>query len=139
MVAIAYHRRALPLAWTWVPYKKGHSSTAKQVKLLAYVQDLLPEGVKVLLVGDCEFGHPLLMENLRHWSWDYVLRQPGDHLFMPKGEKGWRRLDSLPMQSGTLLWLGNVVLTKASAYWTHLVAYLQSAQEASRFPATNLP
>src|SRR5258708_11122430 len=69
MVAIAYQRRALPIAWTWGPYQKGHSSTAKQVKLLAYVQEMLPEGVEVLLVGDCEFGHGLLIENLRHWSW----------------------------------------------------------------------
>src|SRR5258708_4397885 len=110
MVAIAYHRRALPLAWTWVPYKKGHSSTVKQVKLLAYVQDLRPEGVKVILVGDCEFGHPLLMENLQHWSWDYVLRQPGDHLFMPKREATWRRLDSLPIKRGTLLGRGKCEL-----------------------------
>jgi hypothetical protein len=139
MVAIAYHRRALPLAWTWVPHRQGHSSTAKQVKLLAYVQDMLPEGVKVLLVGDCEFGHPLLMENLRHWGWDYVLRQPGDHLFMPKGETTWRHLDSLAIRPGMLLWLGNVVLTQASAYSTHLTVYWQPGEDKPWFLATNLP
>jgi hypothetical protein len=139
MVSIAYHRRALPLAWTWVPHKKGHSSTAKQVKLLAYVEDMLPEGVAVLLVGDCEFGHPLLMENLRHWGWAYVLRQPGDHLFMPKGEATWRRLDSFAIRPGMLVWLGNVVLTQASAYSTHLVAYWQVGEDKPWFLATNLP
>jgi hypothetical protein len=29
---------------------------------------LLPEGVQVSLVGDCEFDHPLLIENLRFWG-----------------------------------------------------------------------
>ena len=56
MVSLAYRRRSLPIAWTWVRSSRGHSTTAKQVKLLAYVNRLLPRGVKVSLVGDCEFG-----------------------------------------------------------------------------------
>jgi hypothetical protein len=100
---------------------------------------MLPEHVQGLLVGDCEFGHPLLMENLRHWGWDYVLRQPGDHLFMPKGETTWRRLDSLGIRPGTLMGLGNSVLTQASAYATHGVAYWQPGEENPWFLATNLP
>ncbi len=138
MVAIAYHRRALPLAWTWVPHRKGHTSTAKQVKLLSYVQDILPQAVTVTLVGDCEFGNGLLIENVRHWGWAYVLRQPGDHLFIPKGETAWRRLDSLDLRPGTLMWLGNVVLTRNSAYSTHLAAYWQVGEEKPWFLATNL-
>lgn len=77
MVSLAYRRRSLPLAWTWMRSSRGHSSTAKQVKLLEYVYRLLPPGVKVSLVGDCEFDHPLLIENLRFWGWDYALRRPG--------------------------------------------------------------
>jgi hypothetical protein len=34
IVGIAYRRRALPLAWTWVCCAKGHSSTRKQIALL---------------------------------------------------------------------------------------------------------
>ena len=44
---------------------------------MAYGERLLPSGVKVSLVGDCEFDHPLLIENLCVWGWDYALRQPG--------------------------------------------------------------
>ena len=64
MVGIAYRRRALPLAWTWVSSASGHSTTCKQVKLLDYVQKLLPEGVKVSLAGDAEFKNTLLIEHL---------------------------------------------------------------------------
>ncbi len=58
---------------------------------------------------------------------------------MPKGETTWRCLDRLGIQLGTLLWLGNVVLTQASAYSTHLVAYWQPGEEKPWFLATNLP
>src|ERR1700674_1765437 len=27
MVALCYRRRTLPLVWTWIPHKKGHSQT----------------------------------------------------------------------------------------------------------------
>src|SRR5215207_7699279 len=35
MVALAYRKRALPIAWTWVRCRKGHSSAALQIALLA--------------------------------------------------------------------------------------------------------
>jgi hypothetical protein len=34
MVAIAYRRRAIPIAWTWVKGNRGHSSAAKQLALI---------------------------------------------------------------------------------------------------------
>ena len=138
MVSLAYRRRSLPIAWTWVRSSRGHSTTAKQVKLLAYVQGLLPEGVKVSLVGDCEFDHPLLIENLRFWGWDYALRQPGNHLVLPPGLTHWQRLDRLGLQPGMTVWWGNVVLTRASPYPTHLVLHWQAGQKEPWFLATNL-
>ena len=37
IVAIAYRRRALPIAWTWIRCAKGHSSAHKQLALSSYV------------------------------------------------------------------------------------------------------
>src|SRR5260221_1717895 len=138
MVSVATWRRSLPIAWTWVRSARGHSSTAKQVKLLDYVYRLLPPGVKVSLVGDCEFDHPLLIENLRFWGWDYALRQPTHHLVHLRGKQDWQRLDSLTLLRGMSLWLGNVVLTKASPYPTHLVLHWQRGEKAPWLLATNL-
>jgi len=42
IVSLAYRRRAIPLAWTWVKHVRGHSSACKQIALLAYVRQLLP-------------------------------------------------------------------------------------------------
>ena len=37
MVSLAFHHRAVPMAWTWIPYVRGHSTGQRQVKLLKYV------------------------------------------------------------------------------------------------------
>ena len=50
MVSLAYHRRSLPIAWTWALGSRGHTTTAVQVKLLAYVNGLLPPSTVVTFV-----------------------------------------------------------------------------------------
>jgi hypothetical protein len=137
IVGIAYRRRALPLAWTWVRQAKGHSTTSKQIRLLSYVQRLIPPGVKVSLVGDSEFGRPLLIDCLNEWGWDYALRQPGNHLVMTKGDPTWRRLDSFDLRPGMAIWIGNGLLTRESACPTHLLLYWQKGEKEPWFLATN--
>ena len=73
LVAIAYRRRAIPLAWTWVKGSRGHSTSHKQMALLAYVHGLIPANSKVLLVGDAEFGEVEVQKLLQKWHWKYVL------------------------------------------------------------------
>ena len=138
MVSVAYQRRSVPLAWTWVRSSRGHSTTAKQVKLLAYVQTLCPPGVRIALVGDSEFDHPLLIENLTHWGWDYALRQAGRYQVWPHGAANWQRIDHLPLAPGESRWLGHVVLTAASPFPTHLVLHWQLGQKHPWYLATNL-
>jgi hypothetical protein len=138
MVSVAYQRRSLPVAWTWLLGSRGHSSTATQVKLLDYVQHLLPVGVKVSVVGDSEFGHPLLLENLHFWNWDYALRQPGDHLVMLRGSGCWQRIDALPLVKGQPVWIGRLLLTQSSPYPTHLVLFWQPGEARPWYLATNL-
>lgn len=41
MVGLAYRRRAIPIAWSWVRSEKGHSSAYKQRALLDYVSGVL--------------------------------------------------------------------------------------------------
>ena len=138
MVAIAYRRRALPLAWTWVKGSRGHSTTHKQTALLSYVQSLIPAGVKVSLVGDCEFGRATLLPTLERWGWSYALRQPSDHLILPQGCALWQRIDLVPLSPGDLLPLGKVALTYAHAVSTNLVLFWQHDKAEPWFLATNL-
>lgn len=137
MVSIAYQRRTLPLAWVWRRGSRGHCTTKLQIKLLRYVQCLIAPGVKVSLVGDCEFGNPLLLEYLDFWGWDYALRQAGDNLIMPKGAGQWTRFDKVALAPGDLKWFGRVVLTQASAYPTNVVLYWKRGEKEPWFVATS--
>lgn len=137
MVAVAYRRRALPIAWTWVRHHRGHSTTRKQVKLLSYVRRFIPAGCAVSLVGDGEFSSTLLLEYLDNWGWTYALRQAKDHLVMVYGTTHWQRLDELPVRRGHRYWWGRLVLTRASSYPTRLVAYWQTGHDQPLYLATN--
>lgn len=134
-VSAACQRRSLPLAWTWVRPSRGHSTTAKPVKRLTDGQNLCPMGVTLSLVGDCEFDHPLLIENVVHGGWDYALRQAGHSQVGPHAHSDWQRLDRWPLAPGETVWLGRVRLTAARPFPTNLVRHWQ---KASWFLATNL-
>ena len=56
MVAVVYHGRALPIAWTWVRHARGHSTQTVQLALLSYVRAQLPTGVAVSLSGTPSLG-----------------------------------------------------------------------------------
>ena len=43
MISLAYRKRAVPIAWSWVKNVRGHSSGKQQVSLLRYVENPLAE------------------------------------------------------------------------------------------------
>jgi hypothetical protein len=139
MVALCYRRRAIPLAWTWVKGRRGHSSAYKQRALLAYVHRLIPPGARVLVVGDTEFGATEVLKQLDAWQWYYVLRQAPHWLVLPEPDQTWQRLDSLVSQAGQQHWLPQVLLTQKSAYRVNVVAYWQPGEKVPWLLATNLP
>lgn len=55
MVAVAYHGRAMPITWTWIPHAHGHRTQHQQLALWGYVYRLIPKGTRVSLVRDTEF------------------------------------------------------------------------------------
>jgi hypothetical protein len=137
MVAVAYQRRTLPIMWDWVSYARGHCTTQLQIALLQQVQALIPAGVTVSLVGDGEFNHPLLIEYLEFWGWDYALRQKCNTLIMQADDCKWTRLDSFDLKPGQMLWLGNILLTQASPYPTNMVLYWKVGEKDPWYLATN--
>ena len=138
IVALAYRGRALPLAWTWVPHARGHSTQKQQLALLRYVKGLVPAGVQVNLVGDTEFGHTLVLEELDHWRWNYALRQSGHNLVMTQQDKAFQSLDGLLKTVGDWVWMPSVVLTRASAYPTNLMLCWRRGEKRPWLLATNL-
>jgi Transposase DDE domain len=138
LVAVAYRKRSIPLAWTWVKSCRGHSSSWKQLALLSYVHELLPPGTRVLVVGDVEFGEVQVQKLLKKWCWKYVLRQSGRYLLKRKGQRHLQRLDSLVSQPAQQVWLEGCRLTAKHLYRVNLLAYWQPGEEAPWLLATNL-
>jgi hypothetical protein len=137
MVAVAYRRRALPIAWTWVGSSKGHSSGHKQAALLSYVHQLVPAEIPVVVTGDSEFTP--LQALLESWCWYYALRQKGSHLYRQSEADAWQRVDSLVNASGQRLWLRDIQLTQKHTHSCHFLAYWRSGEKQPWLLATNLP
>lgn len=139
MVAVAYRRRAVPVAWTWMRCRKGHSSSRKQQALLSYVRSLLPPGTPVLLVGDSEFGIVDVMRLLEQWGWHYALRQKGSHLVSESDEMPWFPFRNLVHEPGQRCWLSEIRLTGQFAHVTNVLAYWAKSEPVPWLLATNLP
>ena len=70
IVALAFRRRAIPIAWTWVTKKhgKGRNSASSHPALLHQVHRWVPPGACVLVVGDSEFGDVPVLQQLEAWD-----------------------------------------------------------------------
>jgi hypothetical protein len=141
LVSLAYRRRTIPLAWSWVatPQHRGRSTAAFQVALLKYVRSLLPEGAGVLLVGDQEFGAIEVLRQLEAWGWQYVLRQKSSQLFRADANTPWQALGSVLEKPGPSVWLEAVEYTQWKPHRTHLLAHWQTGEKEPWLLATNLP
>ena len=137
MVALAYRRRALPLVWTWVRSKKGHSSGRKQLALLAYLHQFLPAGAEVIVVGDSEFTP--VQATLEQWGWYYALRQKGSHQIRCSSADCWQRCDSLVTKPGQRCWLLAVQLTVKFEHPCNFLAIWSKGEPRPWLLATNLP
>jgi hypothetical protein len=139
MVSLAYRKRAIPIAWTWVKAVRGHSSAAKQLALLNYVRQLLPLDAVVFLVGDCEFGAVEALAWLDQWHWYYVLRQKSDTCLWFDHQNEWKPFGSFANKAGESHWLGQGYLTAKNIYPTKLLIHWQLGEDEAWCLATNLP
>ena len=139
MIGLVYRRRAIPIAWTWVNHTRGHSSARIILALLVYVRTLLPEGIAVLLVGDCEFGSVDVLRQLEVWKWDYVLRQKANTLICLTHETQWKDFGSYIHKAGQSLWLGKGWLTASKIHFTNLLIHWKMGEKEPWCLATNLP
>ena len=139
IVCLAYRNRAIPIAWTWVPYARGHSTAGKQLALLAYVRGLIPPGAAVFLVGDCEFGSIAVLRQLDRWCWFYVMRQKSDTGLWFSEVQGWQTFGSYIQKPGRSIWLGSGYLTRDHIYQVNLLVHWKRGEKEPWCLATNLP
>lgn len=136
MVALAFRKRALPIAWSWVRHPKGHTTTRHQTALLSYVKSLLPSNAIVVLSGDSEFCR--LQPILDEWHWFFVLRQKGNYLFLKNGSSAWTKINRVKLRRGETVWLENILLTRKCQYPVNLLLYWHKNEDEPWLIATNL-
>jgi len=140
MVALAYHKRALPIAWTWVKRPQGHSTVRQQLSLLRYVHTLVPVQARVQVVGDGEFGHVPVARQLDRWDWLYVLRQKGDvQVCVSHTVFHWDPLASLVTQRDHLIWHPGALFTLRHLFRAHLLGYWAAGETDPWLLMTNFP
>lgn len=137
MVSLAWRKRSIPIAWTWVRCVKGHSGVAKQLALLSHVRSLMPAQIVVFLVGDTEFETITLMRQLENWGWSYVLRQRASTQVYLNG--AWQAFGTLVSKAGQSIWVEQTRLTFKYAHHTNLLAYWKPGEDEPWLLATNLP
>ena len=138
MVSIAYRKRAIPIAWTWVKHVRGHSTSSKQLALLAYVRKLVPAYTEVFLVGDSEFGSVDVLRTLDSWKWNYVMRQKGRTNVWIDEESEWKNFSSLVKKPGESKWFGKRDFTKKEIYPVNIMIHWKYGEKTPWFLTTNL-
>jgi hypothetical protein len=139
MVSLAYRKRSIPIAWSWVPYVRGHSTASTQLALLKHIHSLLPQGTAVLLVGDTEFGSVKVLQQLDQWCWHYVMRQKSSTHICLAHPMEWNDFGSWIEKMGSSIWLGKGYLTEKHIYPVSLLVHWKVGEKEPWCLATNLP
>src|SRR5678809_1453402 len=74
MIHVLYKGRALPLAWRVRQGPKGHFPEALHIAVAELISEVIPEGAKVVFLGDGEFDGTALQATLNEVGWSYACR-----------------------------------------------------------------
>lgn len=97
-VALAFHKRAIPLLWTLLP-REGCSGAAQQKKLLCQVAKLLPPVCKVVLYADREYASAELFTFLQKQGWFWVIRMK-KHIWCKMASGRAFQIQEIPLGRG---------------------------------------
>jgi hypothetical protein len=74
MISLVYKQRGLPIVWTVATRRKGHFPEKIHIELMSQVQELVPQGARVVVLGDGEFDGVDLQALVNRCKWEHVLR-----------------------------------------------------------------
>ncbi len=114
MIHVVYKGRALPLAWVVRRGKKGHFPEDLHIALITQVQDLIPPGARVVVLGDGEFDGTDLQHTLQEAGWSYVVRTGSNITVAWDGNTFRCETVGACIKPGTLVELRDVLVTEAA-------------------------
>src|ERR1043166_9258143 len=114
MIHVVYKGRALPLTWVVRRGKKGHFPEELQIALIAQVQELIPPGAQVVVLGDGEFDGTGFQHTLQEAGWSYVVRTGSNITVAWDGDTFRCETVGACSKPGTLVELRDVRVTEAA-------------------------
>ena len=114
MMHVVYKGRALPVAWQVRKGKKGHFPEDLHIALVKQVQQLIPPGASVVVLGDGEFDGTTLQHTLQDAQWSYVVRTGSNITVRWDGERFRCETVAACLKPGTLVALTAVHVTAAA-------------------------
>jgi hypothetical protein len=144
MMHVIYKGRALPLVWRVRQCPKGHFPEDLHIALVELVSTLIPEGTKVVCLGDGEFDGITLQETMNEAGWWYACRTSKGHTATWENDTFAIAELGACLKPGRLIELQEVAVTreaygpvlllccwaKGQAEPLYLVSNLSSAEEA---------
>ena len=112
MMHVIYKGRALPLTWVGRQCPKGHCPEALHIELVELVRALIPEGSKVVFLGDGEFDGIDLQKTLNDAGWWYACRTAKSTVATWEGLKFNLDLLGSSIKPGRLIELKEVQFTR---------------------------
>jgi hypothetical protein len=129
MSHVIYKGRALPLAWVVRQCPKGHAPEALHIERVELVRELIPEGSKVVFLGDGEFDGTELQATLNEAGWFYACRTSKRTVATWEGLKFNLDLLGSSIKPGMLIELKEVQFTR-NAYGPVMVLCCWAKDEA---------
>ena len=137
MVSLIYQQRAIPLLWVVRSGSKGHFPADIHIELLTALQELLPAGASVILLGDGEFDSIELQTFLQAAGWDYVCRTAKNTQVCLDGE--WTSLEQYELWPGSRLPLYDVWFTRQAYGPVLVILWWQQGYSEPIYLVSNLP
>lgn len=147
VIGMVYKGRALPIAWLVEKKKKGHFTEERHIELIKSVKEIIPDGSRVVLLGDGEFDGVDLQSIVNNWWWEYVLRT-AETTTMCWKDHWFQYQETIPhLKPGAVFVVPDALFTKRGygpvsgiTWWRmdckepiHLVTNMKSTDEARLF------
>jgi hypothetical protein len=138
MLHVGYKGRALPLAWLVRQGKKGHCPEDLHIAVVEQVQELLPPGAAVGLLGDGEFDGTTLQHTVQEYGWASVVRTGSYITVRWDGERFRCETVGACIKPGTLVALRDVHMTEAAYGPVMFLCCWAKGSQEPRYGVTNM-
>jgi len=136
MISVIYQKRALPIAWIAVKGSKGHFPEETHIQLLKQVYQIVPQGVRIVVVGDGEFDGTTFQATIDGYGWLYVCRTAKNVQLGVEGERF--AAHEVDVQPGECIGLPGVTFTLQDYGPVLAIAWWESGCKEPIYLVTNM-